>query len=159
VFAGVGERTREGNDLYREMIESGVIKLGDKQVIFASYFLFSFAYQSYCSLMYWYLWQSESKCALVYGQMNEPPGARARVGLTGLTVAEHFRDAEGQDVLLFIDNIFRFTQVIYVADFFFFFLNCELLNTSWCCMDGVGWYETTYNFLSPLPTFVSILYW
>ncbi|KAL8157520.1 hypothetical protein AgCh_002289 [Apium graveolens] len=85
VFAGVGERTREGNDLYREMIESGVIKLGEKQ--------------------------SESKCALVYGQMNEPPGARARVGLTGLTVAEHFRDAEGQDVLLFIDNIFRFTQV------------------------------------------------
>ncbi|CAN1297040.1 ATP synthase subunit beta, mitochondrial [Linum perenne] len=82
VFAGVGERTREGNDLYREMIESGVIKLGDKQ----------------------------SKCALVYGQMNEPPGARARVGLTGLTVAEHFRDAEGQDVLLFVDNIFRFTQ-------------------------------------------------
>ena len=57
------------------------------------------------------LHQSESKCALVYGQMNEPPGARARVGLTGLTVAEHFRDAEGQDVLLFIDNIFRFTQV------------------------------------------------
>ena len=55
--------------------------------------------------------QSESKCALVYGQMNEPPGARARVGLTGLTVAEHFRDAEGQDVLLFVDNIFRFTQV------------------------------------------------
>ncbi|PQQ15542.1 ATP synthase subunit beta mitochondrial isoform X1 [Prunus yedoensis var. nudiflora] len=84
VFAGVGERTREGNDLYREMMESGVIKLGDQQ--------------------------SESKCALVYGQMNEPPGARARVGLTGLTVAEHFRDAEGQDVLLFIDNIFRFTQ-------------------------------------------------
>ncbi|THU55897.1 hypothetical protein C4D60_Mb11t11490 [Musa balbisiana] len=84
VFAGVGERTREGNDLYREMIESGVIKLGDKQ--------------------------DESKCALVYGQMNEPPGARARVGLTGLTVAEHFRDADGQDVLLFIDNIFRFTQ-------------------------------------------------
>ncbi|CAI0447242.1 unnamed protein product [Linum tenue] len=84
VFAGVGERTREGNDLYREMIESGVIKLGDKQ--------------------------ADSKCALVYGQMNEPPGARARVGLTGLTVAEHFRDAEGQDVLLFVDNIFRFTQ-------------------------------------------------
>ncbi|CAN1840162.1 ATP synthase subunit beta, mitochondrial [Linum perenne] len=82
VFAGVGERTREGNDLYREMIESGVIKLG----------------------------QADSKCALVYGQMNEPPGARARVGLTGLTVAEHFRDAEGQDVLLFVDNIFRFTQ-------------------------------------------------
>ncbi|MBM3484226.1 MAG: F0F1 ATP synthase subunit beta [Alphaproteobacteria bacterium] len=82
VFAGVGERTREGNDLYHEMIESGVIKLdGDG-----------------------------SKVALVYGQMNEPPGARARVGLTGLTVAEYFRDQEGQDVLLFIDNIFRFTQ-------------------------------------------------
>eukprot|EP00210_Caulerpa_lentillifera_P006649 g6352.t1 len=84
VFAGVGERTREGNDLYHEMIETGVIKLNELQ--------------------------SESKCALVYGQMNEPPGARARVALTGLTVAEHFRDAEGQDVLLFIDNIFRFTQ-------------------------------------------------
>merc|ERR1711970_74635 len=84
VFAGVGERTREGNDLYAEMIEGGVIKLGDKQ--------------------------QESKCTLVYGQMNEPPGARARVGLTGLTVAEHFRDQEGQDVLLFVDNIFRFTQ-------------------------------------------------
>lgn len=84
VFAGVGERTREGNDLYKEMIEGGVNKLGDKI--------------------------GESKCALVYGQMNEPPGARARVALTGLAVAEHFRDAEGQDVLLFIDNIFRFTQ-------------------------------------------------
>ncbi len=82
VFAGVGERTREGNDLYREMIESGVIDLeGDG-----------------------------SKAALVYGQMNEPPGARMRVGLTGLTLAEYFRDEEGQDVLLFIDNIFRFTQ-------------------------------------------------
>ncbi|MFQ5984097.1 MAG: F0F1 ATP synthase subunit beta [Alphaproteobacteria bacterium] len=82
VFAGVGERTREGNDLYREMVESGVIKLdGDG-----------------------------SKAALVYGQMNEPPGARARVGLSGLTLAEYFRDEEGQDVLLFIDNIFRFTQ-------------------------------------------------
>ncbi|GMT42015.1 MAG: ATP synthase subunit beta [bacterium] len=76
VFAGVGERTREGNDLYLEMKESGVIK----------------------------------KTALIYGQMTEPPGARSRVGLTGLTVAEHFRDEEGQDVLLFIDNIFRFTQ-------------------------------------------------
>ena len=76
VFAGVGERTREGNDLYYEMIESGVI----------------------------------DKTTLVYGQMNEPPGARMRVGLTGLTMAEHFRDKEGQDVLLFIDNIFRFTQ-------------------------------------------------
>ena len=82
VFAGVGERTREGNDLYMEMIESGVIKLED----------------------------NGSKAALVYGQMNEPPGARARVGLTGLTVAEYFRDDERQDVLLFIDNIFRFTQ-------------------------------------------------
>jgi len=84
VFAGVGERTREGNDLYHEMIESGVIKLGDKA--------------------------HESKCTLVYGQMNEPPGARARVALTGLTIAEYFRDFEGQDVLLFVDNIFRFTQ-------------------------------------------------
>ena len=82
VFAGVGERTREGNDLYREMIESGVIKLDG----------------------------AGSKCALIYGQMNEPPGARARVGLTGLTVAEYFRDEEGQDVLFFVDNIFRFTQ-------------------------------------------------
>ena len=82
VFAGVGERTREGNDLYHEMIESGVINLDGEG----------------------------SKAALVYGQMNEPPGARARVGLSGLTVAEYFRDEEGQDVLLFIDNIFRFTQ-------------------------------------------------
>ena len=84
VFAGVGERTREGNDLYKEMIESGVIKLGDQQ--------------------------KESKCALVYGQMNEPACARSRGGLTGLSVAEHFRDEEGQDVLLFVYNIFRFTQ-------------------------------------------------
>ena len=82
VFAGVGERTREGNDLYYEMIESGVIKLDS----------------------------DDSKAALVYGQMNEPPGARARVALTGLTLAEYFRDEEGQDVLLFVDNIFRFTQ-------------------------------------------------
>ena len=82
VFAGVGERTREGNDLYHEMIESGVIKLDGPG----------------------------SKAALVYGQMNEPPGARARVALTGLTQAEYFRDVEGQDVLFFIDNIFRFTQ-------------------------------------------------
>ncbi len=82
VFAGVGERTREGNDLYWEMIESGVnVEKGGEG----------------------------SKCALVYGQMNEPPGARARVALTGLTVAENFRD-EGQDVLFFVDNIFRFTQ-------------------------------------------------
>jgi F-type H+-transporting ATPase subunit beta len=83
VFAGVGERTREGNDLYHEMMESGVINLEDP---------------------------SKSKVALVYGQMNEPPGARARVALTGLTQAEYFRDQEGQDVLFFVDNIFRFTQ-------------------------------------------------
>src|SRR5690349_5663658 len=82
VFAGVGERTREGNDLYHEMIESGVIKLDGPG----------------------------SKVALVYGQMNEPPGARSRVALSGLTCAEYFRDAEGQDVLFFVDNIFRFTQ-------------------------------------------------
>lgn len=82
VFAGVGERTREGNDLYHEMIDSGVIKVKAEG----------------------------SKAALVYGQMNEPPGARARVAFTGLTLAEYFRDQEGQDVLLFIDNIFRFTQ-------------------------------------------------
>ncbi len=82
VFAGVGERTREGNDLYHEMIESGVIKTDGPG----------------------------SKAALVYGQMNEPPGARARVALTGLTLAEYFRDQEGQDVLFFVDNIFRFTQ-------------------------------------------------
>merc|ERR1712036_76896 len=82
VFAGVGERTREGNDLYHEFMETGVINLED----------------------------NTSRVALVYGQMNEPPGARARVALTGLTVAEYFRDVEGQDVLLFIDNIFRFTQ-------------------------------------------------
>jgi F-type H+-transporting ATPase subunit beta len=81
VFAGVGERTREGNDLYHEMIESGVINL-----------------------------EGDSKVALVYGQMNEPPGARSRVALTGLTQAEYFRDEEGQDVLFFVDNIFRFTQ-------------------------------------------------
>jgi len=86
VFAGVGERTREGNDLYHEMIESGVNKDPRKGST------------------------EGSKCALVYGQMNEPPGARARVGLTGLTLAEYFRDEEGQDVLFFVDNIFRFTQ-------------------------------------------------
>jgi F-type H+/Na+-transporting ATPase subunit beta len=82
VFAGVGERTREGNDLYHEMMESGVITIDGPG----------------------------SKAALVYGQMNEPPGARARVGLSGLTLAEYFRDEEGQDVLFFVDNIFRFTQ-------------------------------------------------
>ena len=86
VFAGVGERTREGNDLYHEMIESGVIKMGEGGDT------------------------TGSRVALVYGQMNEPPGARARVALTGLTVAEYFRDEENQDVLLFVDNIFRFTQ-------------------------------------------------
>lgn len=113
MFAGVGERTREGNDLYREMIESGVIKLGDKQVILSiSQFVCEHGTSKLSFPYTFFLLQSESKCALVYGQMNEPPGARARVGLTGLTVAEHFRDAEGQDVLLFIDNIFRFTQVI-----------------------------------------------
>ena len=83
VFAGVGERTREGNDLYHEMVESGVIKENG---------------------------EAGSKAALVYGQMNEPPGARSRVALTGLTLAEYFRDEEGQDVLFFVDNIFRFTQ-------------------------------------------------
>jgi F-type H+-transporting ATPase subunit beta len=83
VFAGVGERTREGNDLYHEMVESGVINEEKRD---------------------------ESKVALVYGQMNEPPGARARVALTALTVAEYFRDQQGKDMLLFVDNIFRFTQ-------------------------------------------------
>src|ERR1700748_1155638 len=85
VFAGVGERTREGNDLYHEMIDAGVIKLNEADT-------------------------DGSKVALVYGQMNEPPGARARVALSGVTVAEYFRDVEGQDVLFFVDNIFRFTQ-------------------------------------------------
>jgi F-type H+-transporting ATPase subunit beta len=83
VFAGVGERTREGNDLYREFREGGVINLDQLE---------------------------KSQAVLVYGQMNEPPGARARVGLSALTVAEYFRDVEGRDVLLFVDNIFRFTQ-------------------------------------------------
>ena len=83
VFSGVGERTREGNDLWLEMQESGVVVPGNS---------------------------NKSKAALIYGQMTEPPGARLRVGLTGLTVAEYFRDVAGQDVLLFIDNIFRFTQ-------------------------------------------------
>jgi F-type H+-transporting ATPase subunit beta len=85
VFAGVGERTREGNDLYHEMVDAGVIKLGEGTT-------------------------EGSKVALVYGQMNEPPGARARVALSGLTLAEYFRDEQGQDVLFFVDNIFRFTQ-------------------------------------------------
>ncbi len=85
VFAGVGERTREGNDLYHEMVDAGVIKLNEHDT-------------------------EGSKVALVYGQMNEPPGARARVALSGVTMAEYFRDQEGQDVLFFVDNIFRFTQ-------------------------------------------------
>ena len=85
VFAGVGERTREGNDLYHEMVDAGVIKLNEGNT-------------------------EGSKVALVYGQMNEPPGARARVALSGVTMAEYFRDVEGQDVLFFVDNIFRFTQ-------------------------------------------------
>ncbi|KJV85840.1 ATP synthase alpha/beta family, nucleotide-binding domain protein [Anaplasma phagocytophilum str. ApNYW] len=83
VFAGVGERTREGNDLYREMVESGVINEDERE---------------------------KSQAVLVYGQMNEPPGARMRVALSALTMAEYFRDAEGQDVLFFVDNVFRFTQ-------------------------------------------------
>ena len=87
VFAGVGERTREGNDLYHEMIEAGVIKMDEHHNLIEG-----------------------SKVALMYGQMNEPPGARARVGLSGLSMAEYFRDEEGQDVLFFVDNIFRFTQ-------------------------------------------------
>jgi F-type H+-transporting ATPase subunit beta len=85
VFAGVGERTREGNDLYHEMVDANVIKLNENDT-------------------------DGSKVALVYGQMNEPPGARARVALSGVTMAEYFRDVEGQDVLFFVDNIFRFTQ-------------------------------------------------
>src|SRR6201995_1915031 len=87
VFAGVGERTREGNDLYHEMIDAGVIRMDDQGNL-----------------------QEGSKVALMYGQMNEPPGARARVGLSELSMAEYFRDEEGQDVLFFVDNIFRFTQ-------------------------------------------------
>src|SRR5690349_15171669 len=87
VFAGVGERTREGNDLYHEMIDAGVIKMSEDGKL-----------------------EEGSKVALMYGQMNEPPGARARVGLSGLSMAEYFRDEEGQDVLFFVDNIFRFTQ-------------------------------------------------
>lgn len=101
VFAGVGERTREGNDLYHEMIEGGVISLKDKSSKVSIRYLICCFFANNILLF---------KVALVYGQMNEPPGARARVALTGLTVAEYFRDAEGQDVLLFIDNIFRFTQ-------------------------------------------------
>ena len=105
MFTGVGERTREGNDLLREMIESGVIKYGD-------------AFEKGMEAGQWNLADvdmekvKESQAALVFGQMNEPPGARLRVALTGLTVAEQFRDQDGggKDILLFIDNIFRFTQ-------------------------------------------------
>ena len=88
VFAGVGERTREGNDLYHEFLDAGVIAKNDAGEAISE----------------------GSKVALVFGQMNEPPGARARVALSGLTMAEYFRDEEGQDVLFFVDNIFRFTQ-------------------------------------------------
>ena len=125
VFAGVGERTREGNDLYHEMIVSGVISLKDKSskvfaqpsftqrniIYLQEHFFFlmcDFYFREESSLQVFFLLSCQ--VALVYGQMNEPPGARARVALTGLTVAEYFRDEEGQDVLLFIDNIFRFTQ-------------------------------------------------
>ncbi len=103
VFAGVGERTREGNDLLREMIESGVMQYGE-------------AFKEAMEEGRWDLSKvdmdliNESNISLVFGQMNEPPGARARVGLSGLTIAEYFRDLGGRDVLLFVDNIFRFTQ-------------------------------------------------
>lgn len=142
VFAGVGERTREGNDLYKEMIESGVNKLGDKmseskcalvreRVFFLKKFFSGFLVFFLRVFSFFFLRVSREKNSpifpslkslslftfllfkktlQVYGQMNEPPGARARVALTGLTVAEYFRDAEGQDVLFFVDNIFRFTQ-------------------------------------------------
>lgn len=138
VFAGVGERTREGNDLYHEMIESGVISLKDKT---SKVCAIQMRYPEILLIDNIFTFFLQLQVALVYGQMNEPPGARARVALTGLTVAEYFRDQEGQDVLLFIDNIFRFTQagsevgVVYsiismseinfsklqVPNFFFFF--------------------------------------
>src|SRR5690625_3062507 len=103
VFAGVGERTREGNDLLREMLESGIIQYGD-------------AFMAEMEKGNWPVDKidkevmKDSKCTFVFGQMNEPPGARARVALSGLTIAEYFRDLGGRDVLLFVDNIFRFTQ-------------------------------------------------
>src|SRR5690606_24186027 len=103
VFAGVGERTREGNDLLREMLESGVIRYGKK-------FMESLEKGGWDLDLVDMDEVKESNITLVFGQMNEPPGARARVGLSGLTVAEYFRDLGGRDVLLFIDNIFRFTQ-------------------------------------------------
>jgi F0F1-type ATP synthase beta subunit len=111
VFAGVGERTREGNDLYHEMITSGVIKIDQKSgstegskaaLVYGKVELLSADRARKCCLDHCVRGSS--------GQMNEPPGARARVALTGLTIAEYFRDVEGQDVLLFVDNIFRFTQ-------------------------------------------------
>jgi F0F1-type ATP synthase beta subunit len=108
VFAGVGERTREGNDLYHEMIEGGVIKVDEKTGS-----------------------THGSKAALVYGQMNEPPGARARVALTGLAIAEYFRDEEGQDVLLFVDNIFRFKLVRKCLPFLDVFLLLSVTNQHW----------------------------
>jgi F-type H+-transporting ATPase subunit beta len=107
VFAGVGERTREGNDLLREMLESGIIKYGDD-------FMHSMEAGGWDLQKVDKTVMKESKAAFVFGQMNEPPGARARVALSGLTVAEYFRDGagdgQGKDVLFFVDNIFRFTQ-------------------------------------------------
>jgi F-type H+-transporting ATPase subunit beta len=107
VFAGVGERTREGNDLLREMIESGVIRYGKKFVESMKTGGWDLASIDHEEL-------SKSQCTMVFGQMNEPPGARARVALSGLTVAEYYRDGEetsgGRDILFFVDNIFRFTQ-------------------------------------------------
>src|SRR5699024_9368411 len=103
VFAGVGERTREGNDLMREMLEAGIIDYGEE-------------FRESMEEGGWELEKideaqlKESKATFVFGQMNEPPGARARVALTGLTVAEYFRDQVSKDILFFIDNIFRFTQ-------------------------------------------------
>ncbi|MEX2602511.1 MAG: F0F1 ATP synthase subunit beta [Balneolaceae bacterium] len=103
VFAGVGERTREGNDLLREFLESGVIKYGDEFIKSMENGEWDLSKVDYDEL-------KESQATLVFGQMNEPPGARARVALSGLTVAEYFRDEVSRDILLFIDNIFRFTQ-------------------------------------------------
>ncbi len=104
VFAGVGERTREGNDLLREMVEAGVVDYGKEFMEhFEEHGAFDLSKVDRSAL-------TNSKTALIYGQMTEPPGARLRVGLAGLTTAEYFRDVEGRDVLLFIDNIFRFTQ-------------------------------------------------
>ena len=104
VFAGVGERTREGNDLLREMVEAGVVNFGEGFLEnYEETGNFDLTKVDHGAL-------KDSKAALIYGQMTEPPGARLRVGLSALTVAEYFRDVEGRDVLLFVDNIFRFTQ-------------------------------------------------